>query len=136
MDYSIVQSGRGILQGSSVSDFADNYGISSMSVTTNPGYPVSTVSYPAINTIGHSNFDSIGILNQVTKQNMQAKLAVFTVKRDENGNVTSSTFLDEFWVEKLPNVSVELLAVKRLDLGEAFDPNTLVVREIQTISIY
>lgn len=65
------------------------------------------------------------------KENMQVKLAVFKVERDENGDVKSSTFLKEFWVERLPNVSVELLAVKELEPG--FEPNDIVVKELLTI---
>jgi hypothetical protein len=62
---------------------------------------------------------------------MQSKLVVFKVERDEKGDVKSSTFLKEFWVEKLPNVSIELLAVKELEPG--FEPNDIVVKEILTV---
>lgn len=64
---------------------------------------------------------------------MQSKLVVFKVERDEKGNVTSSTFLKEFWVEKLPNVSIELLAIKELDPG--FEPNEIVVKELLTVNL-
>ena len=64
---------------------------------------------------------------------MQSKLVVFKVERDEKGNVKSSTFVKEFWVEKLPNVSIELLAIKELDPG--FEPNEIVVREILTVHL-
>jgi hypothetical protein len=62
---------------------------------------------------------------------MQVKLAIFKVERDEKGDVKSSKFLKEFWTERLPNVSIELLAVKELESG--FEPNDIVVREIQSV---
>lgn len=71
--------------------------------------------------------------NTINKSNMQVKLAVFKVERDEKGDIKSSTFLKEFWVEKLPNVSIELLAVKELEPD--FNPKDIVIKEILTVRL-
>lgn len=86
--------------------------------------------------VGYSGYSSNGIcITQPTKEpNMQAKVAIFKVERDEEGTVTSSSFLKEIWVEKLPNVSLELTVVKELEPD--FDPKTIVIKEINTVSFY
>ncbi len=89
----------------------------------------SRISLPTLNT-NFPTYDS-PIFNTKSTYNMQSKLAVFKVERDEKGDVKSSTFVKEFWVEKLPNVSIELLAVKELEPG--FEPNDIVVKELTTV---
>lgn len=101
------------------------------------GISTPTIGWPIVNTpvIDYSyRSDSsmaVASFNIKSTQNMQAKLVVFKVKRDEKGNVISSEFVKEFWVEKLPNVSIELLAVKELD--PEFDPNDIVIKELLTV---
>ena len=86
-----------------------------------------TVAWPTTN---FPTYDSSSF-NIKSTYNMQVKLAIFKVERDEKGDVKSSTFVKEFWVEKLPNVSIELLAVKELEPG--FEPNDIVVKELTTV---
>jgi len=66
----------------------------------------------------------------------QVKVAVFKVKRSEETNqVISSEFLQEMWVEVKPNTNLNLLVAAKLDLKE-LDPETLVIRELQTCTFY
>lgn len=85
--------------------------------------------------VGYSGSSSNGICitQPIKAPNMQTKVAIFKVERDEDGKVTSSSFLKEFWVEQIPNVSLELTVVKELEPD--FDPKTIVIKEIYTVSL-
>lgn len=135
MENATLSSGYGLLarSGSSLGYSAGTVsnGTSTTGLDTKiVGWP--TINYPPIDYTYRSDSSmSVASFNIKNTQNMQAKLVVFKVTRDEKGNVTSSEFLKEFWVEKLPNVSIELLAVKELDPG--FDPKDIVIREILAV---
>lgn len=107
------------------------YGNSNLTLVSNPylGSNTGTI-------LGNcsSSYNGIYITQPIKEPNMQAKVAIFKVERDEDGKVTSSSFLKEFWVEKLPNVSLELTVVKELEPD--FDPKTIVIKEINTVSFY
>ena len=126
-DYSNLLSGSSTILGYSGSPIIGS--------TSNIGIGISTptVTWPNTNfpTYDGSSLSAVSSFNIKNTKNMQAKLVVFKVERDEKGDVKSSTFLKEFWVEKLPNVSIELLAVKELEPG--FEPNDIVVRELLTV---
>ena len=62
--------------------------------------------------------------------NTQAKIAIFEVTRDEKGNINSSKFKVEFWMEKKKGASMELAAAKYL--SKDFDPDLIVVKELYT----
>jgi|Laugrespbdmm15sd_2_1035082.scaffolds.fasta_scaffold11459_1 hypothetical protein len=129
MDYSNLLgiSGNGSLLGYS----GTTHGGSTTGIAA--GISTPTVSWPTTNfpTYDGSSLLAVSSFNIKNTKNMQSKLVVFKVERDEKGDVKSSTFLKEFWVEKLPNVSIELLAVKELEPG--FEPNDIVVKEILTV---
>jgi len=80
-----------------------------------------------------SNYNSISTLtiNQ-NNMNKQTKVAVFTVKRNEDNKVISSTFIKEFWVEIKNGASLELSVAKHLDRD--FDPSTTIIREIYSVT--
>jgi hypothetical protein len=127
-DYSNLLSGSSTIlgySGSTINGSTSNIGM---------GISTPTVTWPTTNfpTYDGSSLLAVSSFNIKNTKNMQAKLVVFKVERDEKGDVKSSTFLKEFWVEKLPNVSIELLAVKELEPG--FEPNDIVVREL--LSVY
>lgn len=61
----------------------------------------------------------------------QVKVAAFTVERNEDNKVTSSTFVKELWVEVKNGASLELTVAKHLD--KDFDASKTVIRELQTI---
>ena len=65
--------------------------------------------------------------------NTQAKIAIFEVTRDEKGNINSSKFKVEFWMEKKKGASMELAAAKYL--SKDFDPDLIVVKELCTADL-
>ena len=80
-----------------------------------------------------SKYNSISTLT-INQNNMvkQVKVAVFTVERNEDNKVTSSTFVKELWVEVKNGASLELSVAKQLD--KDFDPDTTIIREITSIT--
>jgi hypothetical protein len=62
----------------------------------------------------------------------QAKVAVFTVERNEENEVVSTKFVKELWVQVKNGGSLDLAVAKELK-GD-FDPETTVVREIYSLS--
>ena len=62
----------------------------------------------------------------------QVKVAVFTVERNEDNKVTSSTFVKELWVEIKNGASLELTVAKQLD--KDFDPSTTIIKEIFSVT--
>jgi hypothetical protein len=76
-----------------------------------------------------SNLDTL-ITNQ-SNMVKQVKVAVFTVERNEDNKVISSTFVKELWVEIKNGASLELSVAKQLD--KDFDPANTVIKEIHTV---
>lgn len=64
-------------------------------------------------------------------RNQQVKVAVFGVKRTEDGNIQSSKFIKELWVERKEGISIELVVAKELDSG--YNPEEIVIKEIYNI---
>jgi hypothetical protein len=62
----------------------------------------------------------------------QAKVAVFTVERNEENEVVSTKFVQELWVQVKNGASLDLVVAKELK-GD-FDPETTVIKEIQSFS--
>lgn len=62
----------------------------------------------------------------------QAKVAVFTVERNEENEVVSTKFVKELWVQVKNGGSLDLAVAKELK-GD-FDPETTVIREIHSFS--
>ena len=78
---------------------------------------------------------NLGLSQAVTNQNnmnKQVKVAVFTVERNEDNKVTSSTFVKELWVEVKNGASLELSVAKHLD--KDFDPENTIIKEIYSVS--
>lgn len=75
------------------------------------------------------DFNTITI-NQNTMK--QVKVAVFTVERNEDSKITSTKLLKELWVQVKNNTSLDLLVAK--ELGKDFDPETTIVKTIQSIT--
>ena len=70
--------------------------------------------------------------NQQTMNQEQAKVAVFKVTRNKEGNVTSSTFLNELWIERKPGVSIDYAVAKQLK--EDLSPDQIVIRVVYTLT--
>ena len=80
-----------------------------------------------------SNYTSISnSISNSNNMNKQVKVAVFTVERNEDNKVTSSTFVKELWVEVKNGASLELSVAKQLD--KDFDPSTTTIREIYSFT--
>ena len=79
-----------------------------------------------------NSFTSLNFNLNNMGQLRQSKIAIFEVTRDKKTNeITSSKFLQELWVEVKQGISFDLVAAKQLK-GD-FDPETIVVKEIQSI---
>ena len=79
-----------------------------------------------------NSFTSLNFNSNNMGQLRQSKIAIFEVTRDKKTNeITSSKFLQEVWVEVKQGISFDLVAAKQLK-GD-FDPETIVVKEIQSI---
>mgnify|MGYP004676922383 CR=1 FL=1 len=90
---------------------------------------LSSLLHPNTNLHSYVNHECTSVIKN--QQNMQVKVAIFNVIRNEKNEIVSSSFNKEFWVEKAPGVPIELLAAK--ELGPNFDPNGIVVKELNTV---
>jgi len=98
-------------------------GYSGTSITTNGTVGMGCINPSSILTVSNSN-------NMTPRQ---VKVAVFTITRDSDTNEINSTkFVKELWVEKKNGTSLDLIVAKHLD--KDFDPETIIVREIYTVS--
>lgn len=75
-----------------------------------------------------SNYSLSQAITNSNNMSKQVKVAVFTVKRNNKNEITSSEFIKEFWVEQKNGSSIVLAASKQLD--KDFDPDTTIIREI------
>ena len=96
-------------------------GYSGTSITTNGTVGMGCINPSTILTVSNSN-----------NMNKQVKVAVFTVERNEDNKVISSTFVKELWVEVKNGASLELSVAKHLD--KDFDPSTTTIREIYSFT--
>lgn len=103
-------------------------GYSGTTTTTTANLDYSGLTLQGNSTITYA---STGVSNQ-NNMSKQVKVAVFTVERNDKNEVKSSKFLKEFWVEHKNGGSIVLAASKQLD--KDFDPDTTVIRELQTVS--
>lgn len=62
----------------------------------------------------------------------QTKVAVFKVTRDEWGNINSTKFVDEFWIERVPGKSIDYEVAGLLT--EKLPADQIIIREIFTLS--
>ena len=80
-----------------------------------------------------SNYTSLSqAITNSNNMNKQVKVAVFTVERNKDNKVTSSTFVKELWVEIKNGASLELSVAKQLD--KDFDPSTTIIKEIFSVT--
>ena len=65
--------------------------------------------------------------------NQQVMVAVFQVERNKHNEIKSSTFIDQFWIEKKPGISIDFAVAKKLD-GE-YEADEIVIKEIYTVTL-
>jgi hypothetical protein len=71
--------------------------------------------------------------NNTASMNQQVKVAVFQVKRNKHNEIKSSTFIDEFWIEKKPGISIEFAVARKLD--DKYEADEIVIKEIFTVTL-
>jgi len=69
--------------------------------------------------------------NMSSKQ--QVKVAVFRVTRDEFGNIESSQFLEEMWIEQTPGKSIDFAVAKQLE--EDVEADEIVIKQLQSVTL-
>ncbi len=69
--------------------------------------------------------------NNMSKQ--QVKVAVFRVTRDEFGNIESSQFLEEMWIEQTPGKSIDFAVAKQLE--EDVEADEIVIKQLQSVTL-
>jgi hypothetical protein len=69
--------------------------------------------------------------NNMNKQ--QVKVAVFRVTRDEFGNIESSEFLEEMWIEQTPGKSIDFAVAKQLE--EDVEADEIVIKQLQSVTL-
>jgi hypothetical protein len=73
----------------------------------------------------------------ITNMNQQVKVAVFRVERNKHNGIKSSTFVDEYWIEKKPGVSIDYAVALELQsrgLGKT-KADEIVIKEIYTVTL-
>ena len=69
--------------------------------------------------------------NNMNKQ--QVKVAVFRVTRDEFGNIESSQFLEEMWIEQTPGKSIDFAVAKQLE--EDVEADEIVIKHLRAFTL-
>ena len=62
----------------------------------------------------------------------QTKVAVFKVTRDEWGNINSTKFVDEFWIERKNGASIDYEVANLLE--EKLPADQIIIREIFSLT--
>jgi hypothetical protein len=114
-------------------------------LTTSGGYTITNgSSCTTLGTTG-TNYISSGttisggltLNNNISSMNQQVKVAVFRVERNKHNEIKSSTFLDEYWIEKKPGVSIDYAVALELQargLGKT-KADEIVIKEIYTVTL-
>ena len=71
--------------------------------------------------------------NNLTKQIMQNKVAVFKVTRDKDEKITKTEFIKELWVETKGNQSVDFQVARDKDLAD-YEMSDLFIKTLLSVS--
>jgi hypothetical protein len=82
-------------------------------------------------TTGTTINGSLTLNNNSSSMNTQVKVAVFKVTRNKHNEIKSSTFIDEFWIETKPGISLEYAVGKRLKFQ--YEADEIVIKEIYNV---
>ncbi len=109
---------------------------SGTSITTGGG-SVLTCSSPTVGwttTTADINLNGNLVLNNNTSSmNQQVRVAVFQVTRNEDGAVTSSKFINEFWIERKAGKSIDFAVAKLID--KKYEADEIIIKEIYTVTL-
>ena len=72
-------------------------------------------------------------INNNNNMNQQVKVAVFKVTRNDKNQVTSSSFINEYWIEKKTGTSIDFAVAKLI--GDKYEADELVIRELATVTM-
>lgn len=84
-------------------------------------------------TTGTTITGGLTLNNNIASMNQQVKVAVFKVERNKHNEIKSSTFIDEFWIEKKPGISIDFAVAKKID-GD-YKADEIVIKEIYTVTL-
>ena len=84
-------------------------------------------------TTGTTLTGGLTLNNNIASMNQQVKVAVFKVERNKHNEIKSSTFIDEFWIEKKPGISIDFAVAKKID-GD-YKADEIVIKEIYTVTL-
>ena len=100
---------------------------SGTSITTGGG-SVLAYTTPGLNLNG-----SLTLNNNTSSMNQQVRVAVFQVTRNEDGAVTSSKFINEFWIERKAGKSIDFAVAKLID--KKYEADEIIIKEIYTVTL-
>jgi len=81
-------------------------------------------------TTGTTLYGNLTLNNNSSSMNQQVKVAVFKVTRNKNNEIKSSAFIDEFFIEKKPGISIEYAGKI---LKYQYEADEIVIKEIYTV---
>jgi hypothetical protein len=84
-------------------------------------------------TIGTTITGNLTFNNNTSSMNQQVRVAVFRVERNEKNEIKSSTFINEFWIEKKPGISIDFAVAKKL--GDKYEADEIVIKEVYTVTL-
>jgi len=119
----------------------NGYSGTSTTIGTGTTYVNDTLLYNGINVTPGNGWISSGttitggltLNNNTTSMNQQVKVAVFQVERNKHNEIKSSVFIDEFWIEKKPGISIDFAVAKKLD--NKYEADEIIIKEIYTVSL-
>lgn len=71
--------------------------------------------------------------HNTTSMNQQVKVAVFQVTRNKYNEIKTSTFIDEFWIEKKTGISIDFAVAKKL--AGKYEADEIVIKEVYTVTL-
>jgi hypothetical protein len=88
-------------------------------------------------TTGTTIYGGLTLNNNGTSMNQQVKVAVFRVERNKHNEIKSSAFIDEFWIEKKPGISIDFAVALELQelAGGKLKADEIVIKEIFTVTL-
>lgn len=90
-----------------------------------------TTTYVA--TSGTTIYGGLTLNHNTTSMNQQVKVAVFQVTRNKYNEIKTSTFIDEFWIEKKTGISIDFAVAKKL--AGKYEADEIVIKEVYTVTL-
>jgi hypothetical protein len=105
-------------------------GTTTIGTTTSPSYLTDfRISSNDYNTYSGTITVSNNYMENNSTQPQQVKVVVFELEYNDDLKVTSTKFIDEFWVEQKPKADLKLAVAKKL-VNKDVDLDKIVIREL------